>query len=147
MLVAPLHADARGELISVFETRSDLIETLCTSAHIPFYSDGSAARKYRGTWYYDGGITNFLPAPPEVDYTARVCCFPSQSLNLVRSQRSDPCNDQLTSILSQTSKEKCTDRCCICCLNAHQPLHGMLGSTVAPTVWLPVVTNVIDDED
>jgi hypothetical protein len=78
-------ADAHGNLVSDFDSKADLIDALLTSCHIPVYFAGSFVRTFRGRLAYDGGVSNFLPVPPESEYAARVCCFPSQSISLVRS--------------------------------------------------------------
>lgn len=78
------HADAQGELVSAFSSRDDLINCLLTSCQIPVYFDGKFGRPFRGHLSFDGGATNFLPSPP-VEYTARVCCFPSRRISIVRS--------------------------------------------------------------
>jgi hypothetical protein len=69
-----------GELFTDFESQEDLCEALLTSCHIPFYSDkASVARRFRGDWCCDGGLTNFLPVAPDVAFSIRVCCFPAYS--------------------------------------------------------------------
>ena len=85
--VQMLGAGKANQLVDDFVTRDDLIDALCTSSHIPLYSAGTAARSFRGTWCMDGGLSDFLPAPPThaASYTARICCFPSQNINLVRT--------------------------------------------------------------
>lgn len=73
--------------MSEFSSRDDLIAALLTSCHIPIYFTGAVVRNFRGALACDGGLANFLPVPPDVEYAARVCCFPSQSMPaLVRSQ-------------------------------------------------------------
>lgn len=70
------------ELVSQFSSKDDLIQTLLTSCHIPWYLDGQLVRWYRGAYYFDGGITNFIPSPPGTN-TVRVCCFPSRQLRRI----------------------------------------------------------------
>ena len=77
-------ADPRGRLVSEFASNDALVEALLTSSHLPFYSNGNPARRFDGAWHYDGGVANFLPGVPSADYNVRVCCFPSQNINLVR---------------------------------------------------------------
>ena len=48
---------------------------LLTSCHIPLYANGRLVTKYRGGYYVDGGVTDFLPSPPSVK-VVKVCCFP-----------------------------------------------------------------------
>lgn len=69
-------------LVSQFHNRDDLISALMTSCHIPIYMDGKLTTRFRGTAHFDGGITNFLPSPPEPSHTVRVCCLPSKQLSL-----------------------------------------------------------------
>jgi predicted acylesterase/phospholipase RssA len=75
-----VYADLRAELVSEFSSRNDLIAAMLTSCHIPVYFTGAIARTFRGRLACDGGLADFLPIPPGMDYAARVCCFPSQSL-------------------------------------------------------------------
>lgn len=70
--------------MSQFSSKRDLIDALLTSCHIPLYFDGTLTCTFRGGVAMDGGIVNFLPVPPAAEYTARVCCFPSQNFTLVR---------------------------------------------------------------
>ena len=67
----------RPVLVSDFESREDLISALLTSCHIPFWMDGKWARDFRGETHLDGGITRFLPLPPDT-HAVGVCCFPSR---------------------------------------------------------------------
>lgn len=69
------------ELIGQFHDRQDLISALLTSCHIPWYFDGNLFTGFRGSLCFDGGITQFIPAPPS-DYTVKVCCFPSKQISL-----------------------------------------------------------------
>ena len=55
--------------------RDDLVEALLTSCHIPIYANGSWATLYRGRYYVDGGVTDFVPSPP-TPTVVKVCCFP-----------------------------------------------------------------------
>lgn len=74
---------ARGQVISEFESKADLIQCLLTSCHIPMYFAGSFSRTFRGRLCYDGGVTNFIPVPPPQapsSYATRVCCFPSKTM-------------------------------------------------------------------
>lgn len=43
------------ELVYTFHDREDVINTLLTSCHIPWYFNGSPTTKYRGGVYFDGG--------------------------------------------------------------------------------------------
>eukprot|EP01024_Parvocaulis_polyphysoides_P054987 TRINITY_DN5590_c1_g1_i3.p1 TRINITY_DN5590_c1_g1~~TRINITY_DN5590_c1_g1_i3.p1 ORF type:complete len:214 (-),score=19.11 TRINITY_DN5590_c1_g1_i3:535-1176(-) len=77
---------SRFEFVSEFKSRDDAIDALLTSCHIPLWFSGSLAAQYRGKWYYDGGVSNFIPLPPHVDQSGdqrgvRVTCFPSVALN------------------------------------------------------------------
>jgi hypothetical protein len=71
-------------MVSEFEDKQALIEALLTTSHLPLYSNGHVARRFQGAWHFDGGVRQFLPNVPKLDYTVRVCCFPSQNINLVR---------------------------------------------------------------
>lgn len=73
---------ARPVLLSSFQDRSDLIDALMASCHIPFWLDGNAFRYFRGERHCDGGLTNFIPLPPGT-VGIRVCCFPSKQLSPV----------------------------------------------------------------
>ncbi|GAB4816375.1 hypothetical protein N2152v2_003421 [Parachlorella kessleri] len=70
----------RGLLVSQFEDRDDLISALRASCHIPYYLDGQATTEFRGVPCVDGGLTKFIPLPPQT-VGIRVCCFPSKQLN------------------------------------------------------------------
>lgn len=76
---------ARSHLVSEFTSKADVIQALLTSCHIPFYFAGTFARTFRGRYCYDGGVTNFIPVPPDLDYAARVCCFPSKGISMAKS--------------------------------------------------------------
>ncbi|KAL4443023.1 hypothetical protein ABPG77_008514 [Micractinium sp. CCAP 211/92] len=73
---------ARPLLVSDFLSRDDLIQALMTSCHIPFWLDGNPFTEFRGSRHCDGGLTNFIPLPPET-VGVRVCCFPSKQLSPV----------------------------------------------------------------
>ncbi|GAX72689.1 hypothetical protein CEUSTIGMA_g145.t1 [Chlamydomonas eustigma] len=73
------------EIISHFDTKSDLIDALITSCHIPVYANGSWMIKFRDRYYMDGGVMDFVPSPPETQHVVKVCCFPvHQVLNAVQ---------------------------------------------------------------
>ncbi|KAL4457761.1 hypothetical protein ABPG75_012626 [Micractinium tetrahymenae] len=73
---------ARPVLVSAFLSREDLIQALMTSCHIPFWLDGNPFTDFRGSRHCDGGLTNFIPLPPQT-VGVRVCCFPSKQLSPV----------------------------------------------------------------
>ena len=92
-------AQLRTELISDFRDKDDLVETLLTSCHVPFYFDRFPARLYRSAsprhgLYADGGLLDFIPVPPLRDPQAtwrnplqiRVSCFPLQMTKLMASK-------------------------------------------------------------
>ena len=74
----------QGQLISEFKDRDDLISALMTSCHIPLYMDGRLTNTFRGSMHLDGGVTNFIPLPPD-DGTpgVRVSCFGAKQMSLV----------------------------------------------------------------
>lgn len=45
--------------------------------------DNSLVTTFRGSLYYDGGLTNFIPLPPGIDVGVRVCCLPARQLKTV----------------------------------------------------------------
>lgn len=45
--------------------------------------DNSLITRFRGRWHYDGGLTNFIPLPPDLGLGIRVCCLPAKQLNTV----------------------------------------------------------------
>lgn len=62
--VTRLHPGRGSDLLTEFADKNDLIQGLLTSCHIPVYFDkGKPVRRYRGGWYCDGGLTNFIPVP------------------------------------------------------------------------------------
>ncbi|MEW5306537.1 MAG: hypothetical protein WDW36_008994 [Sanguina aurantia] len=65
--------------ISSFSSKQDVINTLLTSCHIPFFFNGNLVRAYRDAHYYDGGLTQFLPKPPAAR-VFNVCCFPAANM-------------------------------------------------------------------
>ncbi len=73
-----------GQLVSEFSDRDDLIEALMTSCHIPLWMDGRLTSSFRGSMHMDGGVTNFIPLPPD-DGTpgVRVSCFGAKQMGLV----------------------------------------------------------------
>lgn len=73
-----------GQLVSDFSDRDDLIEALMTSCHIPLWMDGRLTSSFRGSMHMDGGVTNFIPLPPE-DGTpgVRITCFGAKQMGLV----------------------------------------------------------------
>lgn len=67
-------------LVSEFSSKADLIEGLLASCHIPYWLDGRLTIPFRGAAAMDGGITNFIPIPPDT-VGVRICCFPSRQLS------------------------------------------------------------------
>jgi hypothetical protein len=41
--------------------------------------------RFRGELCYDGGLTNFIPTPPNVKYGVQITCFPAARLSSVRN--------------------------------------------------------------
>jgi predicted acylesterase/phospholipase RssA len=66
-------------LLSEFHSSEDLRDALLASCHIPWYMNNRFATRYRDRWCLDGGVTDFLPVPPDCDRPVRVCCFPAYS--------------------------------------------------------------------
>lgn len=70
MCVTCVRSGAKGgrflktEYISQFESREDLIDALCASSHLPWYSAASFSCAFRGKRYVDGGMTRLVPEPP-----------------------------------------------------------------------------------
>ncbi len=73
-----------GQLVSDFSDRDDLIKALMTSCHIPLWMDGRLTSSFRGSMHLDGGVTNFIPLPPD-DGTpgVRISCFGAKQMGLV----------------------------------------------------------------
>lgn len=71
-------------LVSQFEDKDDLIQALMTSCHIPFWLDGRLTNDFRGHPHVDGGLTNFIPLPPQMHPDERpgirITCFASEQL-------------------------------------------------------------------
>lgn len=70
-------------LVSQFEDKNDLIQALMTSCHIPFWLDGRLTNDFRGYPHVDGGLTNFIPLPPQIhpdEPGIRITCFASEQL-------------------------------------------------------------------
>ncbi|GMH45827.1 hypothetical protein BSKO_13790 [Bryopsis sp. KO-2023] len=72
--------DMGGYMVSEFDSREDLIQTLLTSCHIPMWFNNRPFTRYRQTFATDGGLVNFIPGPSDTDRVIRVCCFPARSL-------------------------------------------------------------------
>lgn len=53
----------RSLRVSSFHSRTDLIEALMASCHIPGYFNGSITGRFRGRVAMDGGVTELLPVP------------------------------------------------------------------------------------
>ncbi|KAL7673154.1 hypothetical protein ACOME3_008025 [Neoechinorhynchus agilis] len=62
--------ETEHHMVSHFETREELIEVLVCSSFIPILS-GLIPPKYKGEYYWDGGVTQNCPAVDEA--TIRVC--------------------------------------------------------------------------
>lgn len=89
----------RSLIVSHFHDKSDLINAVLTSCHIPWYGieqivysllsqrprwfDSNLLTTFRGRYCYDGGLTNFIPLPAHTE-GVRVCCFPAGQLATVR---------------------------------------------------------------
>lgn len=69
----------RPELVSNYTSKQDVIQTLLTSCHIPWYFDGQLVTQYRESLCFDGGITNFIPSTPS-ETCVKVCCFPREQM-------------------------------------------------------------------
>lgn len=69
----------QGVLLSEYHDKSDVINALLTSCHIPVWMDNKWLTTFRGAAHYDGGLTNFIPIPPGTE-GVRVCVFPSSQL-------------------------------------------------------------------
>jgi len=69
----------RWELVNDFSSRSDVMEALLTSCHVPFWFDGgNLSTRFRGRAAIDGGLSpNFMPAPPGSERAVRVTCIPN----------------------------------------------------------------------
>lgn len=68
--------DAGGRMVSEFESKEDLIQTMLTSCHIPMWFNNTLVTFYRKGMACDGGLVNFVPGPAECDRVVRICCFP-----------------------------------------------------------------------
>lgn len=79
-----------NRLISQFDTREALMDTLRTSCHIPGYTHTDAKlRWYDGEWHLDGGFTN--NAPIITPHTYRVSPFTFPDTYDVTPYRPHPC--------------------------------------------------------
>lgn len=68
--------NAGGYMVSEFSSKEDVIQSLLTSCHIPWWFNNWPTTRYRNTIATDGGLVDFIPGPPGADRTVRVCCFP-----------------------------------------------------------------------
>mmetsp|Transcript_13610 Transcript_13610/g.34946 ORF Transcript_13610/g.34946 Transcript_13610/m.34946 type:complete len:330 (+) Transcript_13610:46-1035(+) len=73
----------RHELVHRFQSKAEVLQAVLTSCHIPWYFNGQFCTTFRGSLYYDGGLTNLIPVPHGVETAIKVSCFPSQRLKRV----------------------------------------------------------------
>ena len=67
------------ELVSSWSSRDDLVASLLTSCHVPFFLEKySVGRSFRDGFYTDGGFTSFIPVPRGIKESQvyQVTCFP-----------------------------------------------------------------------
>lgn len=53
------------QVISHFDDKKDLINTILASMHIPFWSTGGVLYTFRGRYAFDGAILNHCPLPQQ----------------------------------------------------------------------------------
>eukprot|EP00878_Enallax_costatus_P031577 GHUV01034536.1.p1 GENE.GHUV01034536.1~~GHUV01034536.1.p1 ORF type:complete len:113 (+),score=22.76 GHUV01034536.1:208-546(+) len=63
----------RTRLFSSFPTRTDLINAMMASCHLPTLSDGSFTVNFNGRLHIDGGLLSVLTPPPGAAHTVHVC--------------------------------------------------------------------------
>uniref|UniRef100_A0A1J3FHI4 Patatin n=1 Tax=Noccaea caerulescens TaxID=107243 RepID=A0A1J3FHI4_NOCCA len=81
----------RGLLVDQFDSKSDLINAVFTSAFIPGYLAPRPATMFRNRLCVDGGLTLFMP-PTAAAKTIRVCAFSASSFKLKGIGISPDCN-------------------------------------------------------
>jgi hypothetical protein len=81
----------RGLLVDQFDSKSDLINAVFTSAFIPGYLAPTPATMFRNRLCVDGGLTLFMP-PTAAAKTVRVCAFSASSFKLKGIGISPDCN-------------------------------------------------------
>ncbi|CAA7059252.1 unnamed protein product [Microthlaspi erraticum] len=81
----------RGLLVDQFDSKSDLINAVFTSAFIPGYLAPRPATMFRNRLCVDGGLTLFMP-PTAAAKTVRVCAFSASSFKLEGIGISPDCN-------------------------------------------------------
>ncbi|ESQ33465.1 hypothetical protein EUTSA_v10007991mg [Eutrema salsugineum] len=81
----------RGLLVDQFDSKSDLIDAVFTSAFIPGYLAPRPATMFRNRLCVDGGLTLFMP-PTAAAKTVRVCAFSASSFKLKGIEISPDCN-------------------------------------------------------
>ncbi|KFK45062.1 hypothetical protein AALP_AA1G338800 [Arabis alpina] len=88
----------RGLLVDQFDSKSDLINAIFTSAFIPGYLAPRPATMFRNRLCVDGGLTLFMP-PTSAAKTVRVCAFSASNFRLKGIEISPDCNplDRATS--------------------------------------------------
>lgn len=76
---------ARNDLATTFDNRTDLISTLAASAYIPIWSGSKLFTGWRGRNALDGSITQRQPCPPGVAYCVRISSTPPDMLAEIRA--------------------------------------------------------------
>lgn len=62
----------RHELVHRFQSKAEVLQAVLTSCHIPWYFNGQFCTTFRGSLYYDGGLTNLIPVPHGVETAIKV---------------------------------------------------------------------------
>lgn len=73
LAVTKVWPSIRTRLFSSFPTRSDLIDAVLASCHLPALSDGSLTKKFMGRLHIDGGLLSVVTPPPDAAHTVVVC--------------------------------------------------------------------------
>ncbi|CAD7702394.1 unnamed protein product [Ostreobium quekettii] len=73
--VTEVYPRYRGTLLSEFHSRADLMNSMLTSCHIPWWFDSTFFSSFRKGMFADGGATNLIPTAPQTR-PVRICCFP-----------------------------------------------------------------------
>lgn len=60
----------------------NVIHLSSPAALLRYFDQSRLGTRFRDGWYCDGGITNFIPVPPDVERAVRVCCLPGKNVGM-----------------------------------------------------------------
>eukprot|EP00193_Tetraselmis_chui_P012532 CAMPEP_0177786980 /NCGR_PEP_ID=MMETSP0491_2-20121128/21221_1 /TAXON_ID=63592 /ORGANISM="Tetraselmis chuii, Strain PLY429" /LENGTH=234 /DNA_ID=CAMNT_0019308245 /DNA_START=264 /DNA_END=968 /DNA_ORIENTATION=- len=88
-----------NESVSNFSSKGDLIASLLTSCHIPWYFDSNIETFFRKGLYVDGGVGQFLPEPPGCQRVIKISALPTSLAARVLGQSWDIAPDRFNPMI------------------------------------------------